>query len=389
MPSKRVSDTFLVLTSNCALKILEKPCVYRIDTDNLYELDNSAFRFLKSCITGVSKKDIVGNKDFIDFCLRDGILEFSGEKKNRIFSTQPSPTPSLRYLELLMTGKCNLKCRHCYLGESGGEELSLESLISIFNQFEEMGGLRILLSGGEPLLSSSFWKINKHFKKYEIRFVLLTNATLITKEKAEELNVHEAQISLDGWEISHDKLRGKNSFRKAIDGIYLLKEAGIEISVATIIHRYNIKDFQRLEKFVHEIDAESWNIDFLCDEGNLKVNKDFFLPYEDASPFLNFAFGKNFHSSSDDYACGAHLACITPKGNICKCGYFENEPVGNVEEGLRLCWEKLPHIKLNELECDCNYLEECRGGCRYRALLSGNILSKDPAKCAFYRIKIQ
>ena len=108
--------------------------------------------------------------------------------------------PSLRYLELMLTESCNLRCRHCYLGEAGEQELPLAAVVQTLTEFQEMQGLRVLLSGGEPLLYSRWQELNERLPEFELRLVLLSNGLLLTDALIQGLNVHEVQLSLDGLE---------------------------------------------------------------------------------------------------------------------------------------------------------------------------------------------
>ncbi len=47
---------------------------------------------------------------------------------------------------------------------------------------------------------------------------------------------------------------------------------------------------------------------------------------------------------------------------------------------------KFKPVKLDKLKCDCEYIEACRGGCRYRAENFGDALGKDLYRCALYDI---
>src|SRR4030066_1717908 len=95
-------------TREAVLKWLEIPCAYHIRNDELYELDQDSFDFLKTCSESGCDSQ---NSKFIDYCIKEGLLT-----KKRIPAKQPplmkSPDPSLRYLELQITNKCNLRCRH-------------------------------------------------------------------------------------------------------------------------------------------------------------------------------------------------------------------------------------------------------------------------------------
>jgi radical SAM protein with 4Fe4S-binding SPASM domain len=68
-------------------------------------------------------------------------------------------------------------------------------------------------------------------------------------------------------------------------------------------------------------------------------------------------------------------------GQVAKCGLFSREAVGSIEEGLRNCWEQIPRITLNQLRCDCLEIEACRGGCRYRAKILGDLHDRDLYQC--------
>ncbi|HBA26246.1 MAG TPA: hypothetical protein DCY98_02440 [Nitrospinae bacterium] len=77
------------------------------------------------------------------------------------------------------------------------------------------------------------------------------------------------------------------------------------------------------------------------------------------------------------------MCTIMPNGKVCKCGFYEDRPLGNIEEGLKNCWERNYHMPLKDLQChDCIYIKECQGGCRFRADTS---TSPDPVMCALYK----
>ena len=241
--------------------------------------------------------------------------------------------------------------------------------------------MRLLLSGGEPLLHPRFWEINDILQNYAFRSVLLSNGTLITKEIAKRLLVHEVQISLDGMKEGHESLRGKGAFEKTVMAIGHLQEANIRVSVATMIHRRNLSEFDQLASLLQSKNIEEWNVDVPCVEGRLKTNQDFWVSPSEASPLLSYGYGGGFHSSTKNSTCGAHLCGIIINGAVCKCGLFSREPVGSIEEGLRTCWARIPRIALKDLTCKCPVMEECRGGCRYRAKIQGGLFQPDLFQC--------
>jgi len=254
-------------------------------------------------------------------------------------------------------------------------------VLRVLKEFEETQGLRLLLSGGEPLLHPQFWEVNDLLRNYDFRSVLLSNGTLITKKVAKRLQVHEVQVSLDGMKEGHESLRGRGTFRKALMAIDHLHEAGIQVSVATMIHKDNLKEFDSLVGLLQAKEIKEWNVDVPCVEGRLKENENLCPSPVEAGPLLNYGFGGGMHASQESYCCGAHLCAIMPNGHVAKCGLFSQESVGSIDEGLRVCWERIPRIRLKELTCNCHVIEECRGGCRYRAKLQRDILDPDLFQC--------
>jgi sulfatase maturation enzyme AslB (radical SAM superfamily) len=143
------------------LRLLEHPSVYNIKTDELYELDQKGFEFLKACYLGDCPE--TDDVEFIDYCLSEGIL--TREKTPPLKHTvNEAPVPTLRYLELLITDRCNLRCRHCYVGEPEAKELSYEQIVKVLEEFEQMQGLRVLISGGEPLMHREFERLNEFLR---------------------------------------------------------------------------------------------------------------------------------------------------------------------------------------------------------------------------------
>lgn len=378
MPSE---NKFIILTPHSILKTLEEPYLYDIGNDELYELNADAYQFLIKIGQGENPPVRKEDEEFIRFCLSENLITYSETPFKRRLSLNPSPIPSLRYLELQITNRCNLQCRHCYISEGSHQDLSIKQIQKVFEEFEEIQGLRLLLSGGEPLLHPDFWEFNYALRNYAFRSVLLSNGTLITEEVAKRLRVHEVQISLDGMKEGHESLRGKGTFEKTITAIDHLQGANIRVSVATMIHHGNLSEFDPLSSLLQSKNIEEWNVDVPCLEGRLKANQDFWVPPSEASRFLSYGYGGGFHGSTKNFTCGAHLCAIISNGTVCKCGLFSQEPVGSIEEGLRTCWARLPRIEIKDLHCNCPVMEECRGGCRYRAKLQGNLLQPDLFQC--------
>jgi radical SAM protein with 4Fe4S-binding SPASM domain len=382
------SDKFPALGPGFILRKLESPCVYDIRKDELYELDEEALLFLKKC-TGRNKlSEILMNgesSEIIEFMLDEGMILMTDGSESKNIKTPISPIPSLRYLLLNITNKCNLTCKHCYLGTSGNLDIKTKIFEKAVSQFEEMGGLKLMISGGEPLLHSGFSELMDILRSYELRVVILSNGTLIDKDAAKQLSgcVDEVQVSIDGIN-SHDALRGKGSYERSMRGISSLKKAGIPVSIATMIHTFNAGEFHGMERLFSDMDIISWSVDVPCVTGALAQNKEYALPAKEAAGYLKYGFGAGAHESTGDHTCGSHMCSVSPDGQVSKCGFFEDEPVGSVND-LPLAWEKLCRNylwTLDKLDChDCKLIHDCRGGCRFRAKQYNGIFAPDPLMC--------
>jgi radical SAM protein with 4Fe4S-binding SPASM domain len=244
--------------------------------------------------------------------------------------------------------------------------------------------MRLLISGGEPLLYPALREFIEATRDLQLRRVLLTNGTLLSVATMHWLQVEEVQVSLDGWRHGHERLRGAGTFDRTLRGLTAVREAGIPLSIATMAHRENIDEFPRLARFTEEIGAREWGIDLLCPAGALLDHPQFLIPVEEGVPLLQHAYGGGYHGASVGFACGRHLLTILPSGQAVKCGFYADESLGDARQGLLACWQKLRHIPLAELECRaCPALADCAGGCRFRA---GAALAPDPVMCALHGV---
>ena len=372
------------LTRRAVLKWLETPSVYQVANDELYELDEESFHYLKNCATeyGCSAKD----NAFTDYCVEEGLLS-AGKADVHRPALKRAPSPSLRYLELQITDACNLRCSHCYIDKASFSELTVDQVRNALKEFEEMQGLRVLITGGEPLIHSKFAEINEMLPDFFIRKVLFTNGILLTKEKIKSLKVDEIQVSIDGLEKGHDAVRGSGSFRRSMEAIKQSLDAGFAVSVSTMVLRENLTDFDDLERMFKELGIKDWTVDIPTPAGTLREHPELIVTPEEGGKFLGYGYGGGLHAAAEGYGCGYHLMAVFADTRIAKCTFYHDRPIGALQDGLQAAWQKLKPIRLNDLAYgECEYLAICRGGCRYRAEILKGKGAKDPYRCMLYGI---
>jgi radical SAM protein with 4Fe4S-binding SPASM domain len=171
---------------------------------------------------------------------------------------RPKPKAFARFH---LTRRCQLECIHCY-SESGPHlssagELPVERWIQLVDEFAENGGERILFTGGEALVYRGCIDIMRRAKERGLEVTLFSNGILI-KRYLEDVRKYAdiVQISVDGPGVeSHDAIRGKGSFKKAMEAIHLLLDAGVNTRISTTIMVNNWPAIERdLPKLVAEFE---------------------------------------------------------------------------------------------------------------------------------------
>ncbi|QWR77552.1 radical SAM protein [Candidatus Magnetomonas plexicatena] len=151
------------------------------------------------------------------------------------------------YLQWHITEDCNLNCIHCYREKRNivkPEKSDLIRVLKNFNRFlksiNKCG--RIQISGGEPLLSEHLFSILAEAKKCGYPVRVLSNGTLVSRDLAKRLNdsgCRIVQVSFEGSEEIHDKIRGVGSFRKALEGAKILHDENIDVTVMMTVSDIN------------------------------------------------------------------------------------------------------------------------------------------------------
>jgi radical SAM protein with 4Fe4S-binding SPASM domain len=155
------------------------------------------------------------------------------------------------------TGRCNLRCLHCYSDASAGEgegALTTEEGLALIDELAALRVPVLLFSGGEPLMRADLPALIERAARRNIRVALSTNGTLIRAETARRLHglgVRYAGISLDGGEEAHDRFRGRRgAFREALAGLRRCLAAGVKAGVRVTLHRGNRQELDALFRLV-------------------------------------------------------------------------------------------------------------------------------------------
>ncbi|MEO7805254.1 MAG: radical SAM protein [Steroidobacteraceae bacterium] len=153
------------------------------------------------------------------------------------------PLTALRELWVHTGTACNLSCPFCHEGSQPADTrlqaLTLAEIKPVLDQAMAAGAQRFIFTGGEPLTAREIVPMLT-FALTLLPTLVLTNATAPLIRRSQQLAVLAAQpqplsfrVSIDfADEARHDAARGPKNFRKALQGLKLLREAGFAVSVA-------------------------------------------------------------------------------------------------------------------------------------------------------------
>lgn len=161
------------------------------------------------------------------------------------------------FIQMHLTERCNLRCKHCYQTGRIVDEMSFPELRDVINEisdtinkWQELYDLNYSASfnvtGGEPLLRDDLFNILAEIDYRGFDIYLLTNGILINQRKAKALSylgVKGVQVSIEGPEKIHDLIRGKGSFSRSLKGVRNLLDAGLKVTLNTTLSSVNADYF--------------------------------------------------------------------------------------------------------------------------------------------------
>lgn len=333
---------------------------------------------------------------------------------------QETDIPNCKYLKIKsplatqfeLTSGCNQRCIFCYnvwkglCSKQDSITLSKKKQLEIIDKIIENEIFDIIFSGGEPLLIDWLEELVRKCSKAKIYTTIITNAILMTKEKAKNLKtagLNDMQISIHHYdEKINDKLtKIPGSFKKTIKGIKnALEIFGIEnININMVALPETYEEVYNLAKFLYSIGIGSFSVGTPSATGEMEKDKNLVI---DKKMFLEIY--NQLKKAKKDFNLhvgfsGGFPICLLPEinkdtikmiGNYCDAGL--NQIIIGPDGGLRPCvclGENLGNILSDDLkeiwnnnkflldiramkfvpkECrNCKYVSICRGGCRASA----------------------
>jgi uncharacterized protein len=165
---------------------------------------------------------------------------------------------------------CNINCRYCYLPHRTVNQVMTVAVLSrilemVFSSSLLAEEVALLWHAGEPLVAplDFYREAFALISRFNTRGVTVipsvqTNAMLITQQWCDFFKQHQFQVgvSLDGPQHIHDSSRvdraGRGTFERAMRGIQLLQQNGIEPSVIMVLTKDTLDYPDEIWQFFRE-----------------------------------------------------------------------------------------------------------------------------------------
>jgi len=192
---------------------------------------------------------------------------------------------------IILTSRCNQRCLHCY-GNYGihvpPNELTIKEWDLVFQDLVKNNVFYVNISGGEPTVHPDFLEILDSLKKHKLHFIMTTNGLFSERVLKKIIEVEEfligLKVSLDGPDyISNGYIRrdmmkkiNEKEFNRTLKNLRRLREENIPFTIATCIHKGNIKRMDDMLALILELRPISWYLSTISTSGRSLDNLEIF-----------------------------------------------------------------------------------------------------------------
>lgn len=331
---------------------------------------------------------------------------------------------------------CPCNCKQCYSLQvrKQGKNLTKEIIDKVIFQIEKLNVKTVNIGGNEPWFTNGLSGdsllpyIIQQLSIKDIKVGITTTGITLLKlyEKSPQTLklINDVDISLDSpYEIEHNENRGANIYKLAIKGLEICNEFNIPKSIIMCAMKWNFT-LDRLKNMVELAKKYNANIRFNILKPVEKIHMDMIMTpkqfYEGYSYLLTacetiditepFLAGITEKENAHRCPCGRtslRIHSITPEGKIpiSPCVYLHDFKVGDLlkddiidlihSEPFKEFRRRNANPELIEGCSNCEYVNNCGGGCAAKAYLSNlwtnnerNLFVKEPGCPKEYNAKI-
>lgn len=159
---------------------------------------------------------------------------------------------------IYITERCNSRCITCNAWKNTtAQELDTAAWKQALSRIRTAGISAVEFVGGEPLLRPDLTELIAEAKCLGYSSILVsTNGFLLDAARTAEIitaGANSFHISLDGFEETYLRLRGRDWFGRIRQTLTRLADADADLLVLTTLTRQNVAELERIVAFVHDI----------------------------------------------------------------------------------------------------------------------------------------
>lgn len=284
--------------------------------------------------------------------------------------------PRLNAIQFELTSRCNERCIHCYIPngkKNHGFDMPTEKVKSIIDEFAEMGGMHVTLSGGEVFLHKDIIPIMMYCREKDMRISILSNLISLKDEQIpyiKEANISLLQTSLYSMDPAiHDAITTiPGSQVKTKENLEKLIAADIPCQISCPAMKINYKGYVDVLKYAQSLKIKAYTdymikaqADFdtsnLANRPSLEETEELLRDIiQHDIDYKNVTLEKMSKSEEQKIApekfakqplcsVGINDFCITANGDVYPCSGWQAMICGNVyKQSLKDIWDNSPQF---------------------------------------------
>lgn len=146
------------------------------------------------------------------------------------------------FVQYSLLNGCNARCAYCNCPNREDPQLTTAQHVAVLREFARLGALRVKFLGGEPLLREDVGTLVDETRRLGMRAAMVTNGFLVPQRFDIVRRLDELVISLDGSEATHDRQRGRGSWKRVMAAIELCAEAKLDFFLSAVVTRESAGD---------------------------------------------------------------------------------------------------------------------------------------------------
>lgn len=279
-----------------------------------------------------------------------------------LFRSVETKTHELNYLFWECTTRCNLQCRHCgsdCTASSGEADMPLADFIRALDTIPQSAVVprfTVVLTGGEPLLRPDLPEIGRALRGRGMGWSIVSNGWLYDQAMHQRLmaaGLGALTISLDGLEVDHDWMRGREGcFVRTRQAIAIAAaERRLNFDVVTCVNQRNLPHLQEIHDLLASLGVPQWRIFTIIPIGRANDHPELHLTNaqfvelmefikqkrQQKNPLMNVTFSCEGYLGryecevrQNPYFChaGINIASVLIDGTISACPNIDRDAFG-------------------------------------------------------------